>query len=290
VSGYCGRVAPTPTGLLHIGHALTFRKAFQRAREAGGRLVLRIEDLDPARCTREFADAAIEDLRWLGISWDEGPVFQSDRRAEYLRVWRHLRDGGWIYPCRRSRKDVASASMAPHADEAIFPRDWRNDPAEALAFSNPSGVNWRFRVPDGERICFHDGNYGPVERVALQDFGDFVVWNRDDVPAYELAVVVDDIAGRITEIVRGADLLTSTARQILLYRALREKPPGTFHTDLVVGPDGRRLAKRSGGWSLRELREQGLRPSDVESPEAWSAWISAWRGEAGSGTSPTPKA
>jgi glutamyl-tRNA synthetase len=260
---YCGRVAPTPTGYLHAGHALTFRTAYERARAQAGRLILRIEDLDPARCRREYVDGVMDDLRWLGIAWDGEVVFQSARRERYLEVWRRLRDGRWIYPCRRSRRDVAKASMAPHGEEPVFPVEWRSDPDESGLYDEPAGVNWRFRVPDGERMEFVDANVGAFERVALKDFGDFVVWSRDDIPAYELAVVVDDIDAGITEVVRGVDLLTSSARQALIVRALSAERPGTFHTPLVVDEAGRRLAKRSGGWSVRELRERGMTPEDV---------------------------
>jgi len=260
VSGipYRGRIAPTPTGYLHLGHAATFRVAHRRARERGGHLILRIEDLDPRRCRPEFAEAAIEDLRWLGIDWDEGPVYQSERRDLFLEAWRRLRDGGWIYPCARSRKDVASAAFAPHEEEPIFPPEWRAAPDPTIAA--PGGVNWRFRVPDGETLAFADGNLGRVEKTALRDFGDFLVWNRDDVPAYELAVVVDDIAMGITEVVRGEDLLTSTARQLLLYRAFAAAPPAFFHCPLLRDEQGRRLAKRDDALSLRTLRERGLPP------------------------------
>ena len=256
---YLGRIAPTPTGYLHVGHAATFRTAFERARAAGGRVILRIEDLDPHRCRPEFALAAIEDLRWLGIEWDGEPVYQSARREIYLDAWRRLRDGGWIYPCTRSRKDVAAASLAPHEEEPVFPPAWRRDPAESLSHEFPVGANWRFRVPDHRRITFQDGNFGAVEKTCLHDFGDFVVWNRDDIPAYELAVVVDD--AHITEVVRGADLLTSTARQILLHEALGQTPPRWFHCPLVLDASGQRLAKRSAGLSIRELRAAGLLPS-----------------------------
>lgn len=259
--GYLGRLAPTPTGFLHAGHASTFWMAFQRARAAGGAVVLRIEDLDKARCKQEFVQAAIEDLTWLGISWVGSPIRQSERRDSYLGAWRRLRDGGFIYPCRRSRKDVASASQAPHHEEPIFPEAWRGDPREALAFESPAGINWRFRVPDGRRLTFLDGGFGPVEKTALQDFGDFLVWNRDDIPAYELAVVVDDES--ITEVARGADLLTSTVRQILLHEALGQTPPRWFHCPLVCDAGGRRLAKRAPGMSLRELRRTGRTPDDI---------------------------
>ncbi len=257
---YRGRLAPTPTGLLHAGHAATFRTAHERARGAGGRLVLRIEDLDAARCRPEFTAACIEDLRWLGLAWDEGPFHQSKRRATFLAVWRRLRDGGFIYPSPHSRRDVEQAGLAPHEEEPIFPPEWRQPTEAARDWETPGGVNWRLRVPDGEMIAFTDGRCGRVERMAGRDFGDFVVWRRDDVPAYELAVVADDIAMGITEAVRGEDLLTSTARQLLLYRALRAMPPVFFHCPLVRDATGRRLAKRDAALSLRALRETGCDP------------------------------
>lgn len=224
---------------------------------------MRIDDLDPQRCKPEFAAAALEDLRWLGIEWAGEPVFQSRRRALYLEAWRKLRDGGWIYPCSRSRKDVAEAALAPHEEESIFPAAWRAPSEEAAKWENPEGINWRFRVPDGETIRFTDGNFGGMERTALHDFGDFLVWNWENVPAYEQAVVVDDAAMGITEVVRGADLLTSTARQLLLYRALGLVPPAFFHCPLLCDVHGRRLAKRNDALSIRALREQGWTPERV---------------------------
>lgn len=270
--GYRGRLAPTPTGYLHLGHAATFWKAYERAREAHGTLVWRTEDLDPHRCKREFADAAMEDLRWLGIQWQEGPdvggpfapYVQSERRAGFLEAWRRLKEIGWIYPCARSRKDVAAVGHAPHEEEPIYPVEWRTGNEEAGKWQVPGGVNWRFRVPDGETLVFVDGGMGEVSRAALRDFGDFLVWNRDDVPAYELAVVVDDIAMGITEVVRGEDLLTSTARQLLIYRALGARPPAFFHCPLVRDARGRRLAKRDAALTLRTLRGEGWTPERVQ--------------------------
>lgn len=259
MNGYCGRIAPTPTGLLHLGHAATFHTAWRRARSVGGRLVLRIEDLDPVRCSAAFATAAIEDLAWLGIEWDGEPVFQSQRRTLYLDAWKLLRAKGLLYPCARSRRDVAA--FAPHADEPVFPPAWRS-PDSAL-HCGPEGINWRFRVPDGEVLHFHDARVGRVERIAGVDFGDFVVWNREDVPAYELAVSVDDLAMGITEIVRGEDLLTSTARQMLIHRALGLASPATFHCPLLRDPEGRRLSKRTNALAIRTLRESGMAPQDV---------------------------
>ncbi|MFM8365060.1 MAG: glutamate--tRNA ligase family protein [Verrucomicrobiota bacterium] len=203
----------------------------------------------------------MEDLKWLGLDWIGEPVFQSQRHSHYLAAWKRLRDQGCIYPCRHSRKEIST--MAPHEEEPIFPAEWRSDPVEALEYGLPAGVNWRFRVPDGESIVFEDGNFGLVEKTAGRDFGDFLVWNRDDIPAYELAVVVDDIAMDITEVVRGADLLTSTARQILLHRALGSAPPAWFHCPLVCDSQGRRLAKRSGGLDLKTLRDSGISPQEI---------------------------
>jgi glutamyl/glutaminyl-tRNA synthetase len=263
---YRGRLAPSPTGLLHLGHARTFLMATQRARKFDGTLVLRNEDLDPERSRVELVDAMLEDLRWLGIEWQEGPdcggpyapYSQSERRSHYLKVWRQLRDGGWIYPCTCSRRDLAMAATAPNdsEDEPIYPGRCRHR-SDGAVFAEPKGVNWRFRVPDGEAIGFTDGTLGSRSFVAGRDFGDFVVWRRDDVPAYQLAVVVDDAEMGITEVVRGADLLKSTARQILLFRALGYSTPGYYHCDLLRDETGQRLAKRHDAASIRHFRESG---------------------------------
>jgi len=269
---YRGRLAPSPTGLLHLGHARTFWVAAQRARERDGALVLRNEDLDPHRSRPEFTQAMLEDLRWLGIAWQEGPdcggpfgpYSQSERRPNYLEAWRRLRDGGFIYPCTCSRKDLAQAASAPNDadDEPIYPGRCRTR-TDAADFSDPKGLNWRFRVPDSELIRFTDLNLGAHSYTAGRDFGDFLIWRRDDVPAYQLAVVVDDAAMRITEVVRGADLLKSTARQLLLIRALGYDVPSYFHCQLVRDSEGVRLAKRHDALSICKLREQGLSPCDI---------------------------
>jgi glutamyl/glutaminyl-tRNA synthetase len=262
-SGYRGRIAPTPTGYLHLGHAATFWRAHERSRQFKGLTILRIDDLDPQRCRPSYAEAAIADLKWLGVEWHEGPTYQSQRRELYLNAWRKLRDAGCIYPCLRSRRDVAEAALAPHEEDPIFPIEWRTPAGEGMHRLEPRGTNWRFRVPDGESIAFHDGNYGAITRMASRDFGDFLIWNRDDIPAYELAVVVDDLAMGVTEVVRGADLLTSTVRQILIYRALKAQPPTFFHCPLLLDNGGRRLAKRNAALSLRGLRAQGYSPEDL---------------------------
>ena len=263
---YRGRLAPSPTGFLHLGHARTFLIAAQRARERDGTLVVRNEDLDPQRCRQQFVDAMIDDLLWLGINWQEGPdcggpfvpYAQSERRDFYLSAWRRLRDGGWIYPCTCSRKDLALAASAPNDtdDEPIYPGTCRSR-NDATQFAEPKGVNWRFCVPEGESIRFQDLHLGTQQFTAGRDFGDFVIWRRDDVPAYQLAVVVDDAEMRITEVVRGADLLKSTSRQILLARALDYALPDYFHCDLVRDEAGQRMAKRHDSASIRHLRESG---------------------------------
>jgi glutamyl/glutaminyl-tRNA synthetase len=278
-SPYRGRLAPSPTGLLHIGHARTFWIAAQRAIGNQGTLILRNEDLDPQRSQAEFARAMIEDLHWLGIRWSEGPdcggaygpYSQSDRRAHYLAAWRQLRQGGFLYPCHCSRKDLAQSASAPNdADaEPVYPGTCR-ERKSAAEFMEPAGMNWRFRVPDGELIGFADLNLGRQRYVAGRDFGDFLVWRRDDVPAYQLAVVVDDAAMRITEVVRGADLLKSTARQLLLTRALGVEAPGYFHCDLVRDAAGIRLAKRHDALSIQHLRESGVTARKVLEMAGWS--------------------
>jgi glutamyl/glutaminyl-tRNA synthetase len=273
---YRGRLAPSPTGLLHLGHARTFWIAAQRAAERSGTLILRNEDLDPQRCRLEFVQAMYEDLRWLGIEWSEspdcggpfGPYVQSERRAHYLAAWQSLRDRGLIYPCSCSRKDVAQSAAAPNEgdDEPFYPGTCREKwGTQTSEFLKPAGVNWRFHVQDGEQISFTDLHLGPQSMVAGRDFGDFIVWRRDDVPAYQLAVVVDDAAMRITEVVRGADLLKSTARQILLFRALELAAPDYFHCDLVRDEAGVRLAKRHDALSIRKLREMGWTAEQVRS-------------------------
>jgi glutamyl-tRNA synthetase len=269
---YRGRLAPSPTGLLHLGHARTFWIAAQRATDGHGQLILRNEDLDAQRSRPEFAQAMLEDLRWLGIAWSEGPdcggpfapYSQSARRGHYLEAWRTLRDRGLIYPCTCSRKDVAQAAAAPNDsdDEPMYSGRCRGR-TDAQTFSEPKGVNWRFRVPDGKTVEFVDLKQGPQRMIAGHDFGDFLVWRRDDVPAYQLAVVVDDAAMRITEVVRGADLLKSTARQILLFQALQLTLPRFYHCDLVRDQNGVRLAKRYDALSIRKLREAGWTPEQV---------------------------
>ncbi len=267
---YRGRLAPSPTGYLHLGHAMTFWRAQERARENGGTLVLRIEDLDRERCRPEFREATFDDLRWFGLEWDEGPdiggdfgpYLQSERRDRYVAALEKLRAGGFIYPCTCSRRDVLNAAGAPHSEneEPIYPGTCRSVVAAGVTGGSWAATNWRFRVPDGELIQFVDQRLGSQSAMAGKDFGDFVVWRADDVPAYQLAVVVDDAAMQINEVVRGADLVTSTFRQLLLYRALNLSPPHFYHAPLVTDSLGNRLAKRHASLSLHTLREAGANP------------------------------
>ena len=257
--------------------------AQQRAMADGGILVLRNEDLDGARCKPEFVSSMFEDLQWFGLEWQEGPdcggpfgpYSQSERRETYRTAFEKLRHGGFIYPCVCSRQDVLRAVQAPHEgeDEPVYPGTCRPREGEKASVSHEvdSGsstrTNWRFRVPDGEVIIFVDEHYGPQHFLAGKDFGDFVVWRHDNIPAYQLAVVVDDAAMQITEVVRGEDLLLSTARQLLLYRALQLTPPKYYHCPLVTDESGSRLAKRHDALSLRALRIGGADPDTLR--RAW---------------------
>jgi len=233
-------------------------------------LILRNEDIDRARCLPEFIDAMTEDLSWFGLEWQEGPdrggphapYRQSERYSLYRRALGTLITGGFAYPCACSRKDIRSAASAPQGadDEWIYPGTCRSVSPPTLNRQPSAKLSWRFRIPDGEAIAFTDAAMGGQRLIAGKDFGDFVLWRNDDVPAYQLAVVVDDAAMGITEVVRGEDLLVSTARQLLLYRALGLQPPTFYHCPLLKDERGVRLAKRTEALSLRALRERGETP------------------------------
>ncbi len=265
-AAYVGRLAPSPTGYLHLGHARTFLCAGARA--SGGVLLLRNDDLDRDRCRPEFVAAFREDLHWLGLVWQEPMITQSERLSRYQAVLVELQAGGWIYPCHRSRRDVASAASAPHegavGDEPVFPAAWRPDPSHPQPpVLYALTCNWRFRVPDGERLEFIDQHLGPQSALAGVDFGDFLVWRREGWPSYQLASAVDDWDFGVTEIVRGADLVRSSFRQMLLWRALRATVPAFFHCPLVTDASGQRLAKRHDALAVRTLRAQGFTPADL---------------------------
>jgi len=268
---YTGRLAPSPTGLLHLGHARTFWIAYERSRAANGQLWLRDEDLDPQRSRAEFSVAMREDLHWLGITWDH-KMRQSDRLPLYRAALERLIASGHAYPCTCSRKDLAQSTQAPHEDdgEPLYAGTCR--PSHSGHWNLSAGPsNYRFRVPDNETITFRDLHAGPQTFTAGIDFGDFLIWRKPltrsstdiGLPSYQLACVVDDAATHITEVVRGRDLLKSTARQILLQRALSLPTPQYFHCDLLRDELGVRLAKRHDALALRTLREQGLTPAQV---------------------------
>ena len=274
---YRGRLAPSPTGFLHLGHARTFWAAQERARAAGGELVLRNDDLDSTRYKMEFVEAMLADLRWFGFEWSEGPdiggpfapYHQSGRMGFYRAALAKLQAGGFIYPCTCSRKDIQAALTAPHPEndeEPIYPGTCRDNREPEIVNRKYS---WRFRVPAGEVVSFVDGNCGGQKFIAGKDFGDFVVWRHDGVPAYQLSCVVDDAVMRITEVVRGADLLVSTARQLLVFRALGWPPPQFYHCELMRDEHGERLAKRHDALSLRSLRGQGNSPAKLR-----NGWLS----------------
>jgi len=270
---YRGRLAPSPTGYLHLGHARTFWTAQERARAAGGTLILRNDDLDRARCRPEFATAMLEDLRWAGCAWSEGPGIggphapyaQSERLPQYRAAFEQLRMAGFIYPCACSRQDVLRALTAPHHgdEEPVYPGTCRLRSPAVSDHEAALTQNWRFRVPDGEAVEFTDGHDGPQRAVAGVDFGDFLVWRKDGFPSYQLACAVDDAAMQITEVVRGADLITSTFRQLLLFRALGCEAPAFFHCPLLTDEHGTRLAKRHDALSLRTLRAEGRHAEEL---------------------------
>lgn len=264
---YRGRLAPSPTGLLHLGHAATFWVACERAQAAGGKLLLRIEDLDTQRSKPHFTEAILDDLEWLGISWHPPILHQSQRLTLYREALDQLLITGHIYPCHCSRKDLAAMMHAPHDDsddEPVYPGICRPtlDVQQREVALQPN-INYRFRVPNEAAIRFEDKNLGPQTFIAGKDFGDFLVWRKDGLPSYQLACVVDDADTNITEVVRGRDLLKSTARQILLQRALCLHTPAYFHTHLLTDEHGIRLAKRHDALAIRTLRQQGLAPAQI---------------------------
>lgn len=256
---YRGRFAPSPTGLLHLGSARTALVAWLRARSRDGAFVLRMEDLDPPRVVDGAADAIVRDLKWLGLDWDEGPdvggpfapYTQSERRSHYNAALRTLERTGYVYPCTCSRKEIAAVASAPHglADEGPrYPGTCR------AGVSHPDRTpSLRFRMPEPAPF-FVDGIYGAT---ASEAAGDFVVMRADGFYAYQLAVVVDDLAMQITEVVRGEDLRDSTPRQIALAHALSAAAPLYMHVPLMLGPDGERLSKRHASTAIAELRDQG---------------------------------
>jgi glutamyl-tRNA synthetase len=288
-----GRLAPSPTGGLHLGHARSFLIAWLAARHVGGRVVLRIEDLDASRVRPEASTGAIDDLVWLGLDWDEGPHVQSERRDLYAAALERLKQSGSIYPCTCTRGDIARAASAPHAEDEgpVYPGTcaWRTAEDAGALVRQRRPFAWRFRVPDAP-IAWEDLVLGPLAINPARGVGDFIVAREAIGPAYQLAVVHDDGAMGVTQVIRGDDLVPSTPRQILLYEALGWRPPEFGHVPLAVGIDGRRLAKRDGSIKLATLREAGVDPrrligwlarscgwTDCILPSRPRDWIDAFR-------------
>lgn len=261
------RLAPSPTGTLHMGNALTFMVNWALARRLGWRVLLRMEDLDAGR-VREGADReAVEVMRWLGLDWDTGPVYQSRDLSPYEAALASLRDRGLIYPCSATRKEIEAALSAPHAGDQETRYPGINRPAGGRYDASGAGVPplleagdyaWRLIVPDGP-IAFRDELHGEQAIDVQQQVGDFALATKAGLPAYQLAVVVDDARQGVTDVVRGDDLLASTPRQVLLYRLLGlGDPPRYWHLPLVLGEDGRRLAKRDDAVRLTTYLEAGV--------------------------------
>jgi glutamyl-tRNA synthetase len=275
-----GRLAPSPTGAQHVGNARTYLVAWLSARARGGTVRLRIEDIDSPRIKPGAADEALTDLRWLGLDWDGDLVVQTTRLSHYESALEELKRQELVYPCTCTRSDIAAAASAPHAsDEVAYPGTCahrRAADADALVAAG-TPFAWRMRVTDSPE--FVDLFAGPQHIDLKRVGGDFVVWKTAGTPAYQLAVVVDDAAAHVTEVVRGDDLIPSTPRQLLLYRALGLASPQFAHVPLVVGEDGRRLAKRHGDTRLSALRAAGVAPEALVGLLAWSC---GWQEE------PTP--
>ena len=277
-----GRFAPSPTGALHLGNARTALLAWLQARAAGGAFVMRVEDLDFGRVRPGVMETQLDELRWLGLDWNEGPdvggphapYVQSLRGEQYDEALRVLAARGLLFECACSRRDIAAAASAPHAGEEgpRYPGTCRERRVDASAPSlmahGRSLVALRMRVEPRE-VCFDDLLMGRCCFSPAEETGDFVVRRKDGAAAYQLAVVVDDAAMEITHVVRGGDLLSSTARQLLVYRALDLPAPAFLHVPLMLGDDGERLAKRHGSVSLGELRSRGVCPERV------TGWLAA---------------
>jgi glutamyl-tRNA synthetase len=267
-----GRLAPSPTGAQHVGNARTYLIAWLSARSRNAELRLRIEDIDSPRIKAGASDQILEDFRWLGLDWDGETVVQTQRLPLYEKALRTLRDKELVYPCTCTRSDIALAASAPHVGEEgpAYPGTCSHRrAADADHLRVPFA--WRFRFTDAP--SFVDRFRGPIAKDPT-DLGDFVVWKSAGTPGYQLAVVVDDADMGITEVVRGDDLIPSTPRQLALFQALSLTPPAFVHVPLVVGPDGRRLAKRHGDTRLAALRASGVRPEELIGLLAWSCgWL-----------------
>jgi len=273
-ASYIGRLAPTPSGRLHKGHVFTFATAYYRARiNDEGRILLRIEDLDPLRCKEQYVLDIVDDLSWLGLKcdpYDEDScewIRQSDRLAIYKDILRKWIEYDWVYPSEVSRKEISSHpdTVYTPAGEILFPeslrpshQEWSNQDSDGDIFKR----NWRWRVQYGQKTTFFDNRLGEISFQSGRDYGDFLIWSKDGYPTYEMAVVVDDVLTGITEVVRGEDLLISTARQLSIYDIWKKPVPAFFHCPLVKDENGVRLAKSYDSESIRSYREKGVSPTD----------------------------
>jgi len=248
-----GRFAPSPSGRMHLGNVFSAMLAWLSVRSQNGEMVLRIEDLDPDRCRPEYAETLKDDLRWLGLDWDREQTPQSLRTAAYAREFEKLADLGLVYPCYCTRGELHAAS-APHASDGrvLYAGTCRNL-TEAQRAEKTKKPAWRLVVPD-QIYGYTDGLQGYYEENLASECGDFIIRRADGVYAYQLAVVVDDGAGGVTQVVRGMDLLDSTPRQLYLYERLGLKAPEFYHVPLLTAPDGRRLSKREKDLDLGALR------------------------------------
>ncbi|MBR6207967.1 MAG: tRNA glutamyl-Q(34) synthetase GluQRS [Oscillospiraceae bacterium] len=253
-----GRFAPTPSGRMHLGNVFSALIAWLSVKSLGGEMLLRIEDLDTLRCSRENAEILKDDLRWLGLFWDREQPDQSTRSAYYEQILDTLRQRGEVFPCWCTRGDLKNAPNAPHASDGhpIYPGTCRTlteeERRERFALRPPL---WRLAVP-ARRVEFVDGHYGPYAEDLAADCGDFILRRADGVFSYQLAVTADDIDAGVTQVVRGRDLLSSTPRQLYLYQLLRAPVPRFYHVPLLTAPDGRRLSKRDRDLDMGLLRER----------------------------------
>lgn len=265
------RLAPSPTGSLHLGNAFAFVLNWGIARKRGWEIVLRIEDLDESRVHEGMTQQAIDTLRWLGLDWDTGPIIQSQRMDAYAHAMRTLAARGLVYPCDLSRREIEAALSAPHERDPDEPRHAPIRPGTMPDRFEDNGSGWRFAVEPGE-IRFRDRLMGQWRFETNSLGGDFIVWTKRHAPSYQLAVVVDDHASGVSQVVRGRDLIDSVPRQLLLYRALGLRPePNYTHIPLVLGPDGRRLAKRDQDTHIASYRAMG-------GPERVIGLIAHWLG------------
>ncbi len=272
-----GRLAPSPTGHLHLGNARSFLLAWLDMRSRGGEIILRIEDIDGPRRIAGADRAIVHDLEWIGLDWDNEltDLYYQSRRGEYYRqAIEQLRDKGALYECFCSRRELRGIASAPHGRDPVYPGTcWGRGAAELERLRDRKTPSLRFHVRDDTIITFEDRLHGSVTEQVATESGDFIVIRADGIVSYQLAVVVDDIAMGVTDVLRGDDLLASTARQILLFRTFNATAPVYTHVPLMHGPDGERLAKRNGAPSLAELRNAGRQAQEIVGFLAWSCGL-----------------